>query len=79
MTPMRVKSALYQSALGIAGSNWGTDLIDVSALGIHDFSELVISTFDPVTQESIITFSEGNDVIVHSQIALSQQDFLFTV
>jgi Ca2+-binding RTX toxin-like protein len=62
---------------GIQGSNWGTDHIDVTALGIHDFSQLSISAFDPTTHESTITFSSGNDVVVQSQIALTQHDFLF--
>jgi hypothetical protein len=63
----------------VAGSNLGTDHIDVTALGIHDFSQLAISAFDLTTDESTITFSPGNDVIVHSQIALTQHDFLFAV
>jgi len=58
-------------------SQWGHDLIDVSALGIHDFSGLNISAYDPVTQESTITFSPGNDVVVHSQSALTLHDFIF--
>jgi len=62
---------------GQGGSNLGTDHIDVTALGIHDFSELNISAFDPSAHESTITFSTGNDVIVHSESALTQQDFLF--
>jgi Ca2+-binding RTX toxin-like protein len=62
---------------GVAGSNCGTDHIDVSALGIQDFSELSISAFDPTTHESTITFSSGNDVVVHSQVALTERDFLF--
>ena len=66
-----------QGVSGVTGSNWGTDHIDVSALGIHDFSELSISAFDPVTHESTITFSAGNDVVVHSQVALTQGDFHF--
>jgi len=61
----------------VAGSNLGTDHIDVTALGIHDFSQLAISAFDPTTHESTITFSAGNDVVVHSQVALAQHDFLF--
>ena len=61
----------------VAGSNWGTDHIDVSALGIDDFGQLSISAFDPTTHESTITFSSGNDVVVHSQVALTQHDFLF--
>jgi hypothetical protein len=67
-----------QGVHGVAGSNEGTDHIDVSALGIENFSELNISAFDPVTHVSTITFSPGNDVVVHSQVALTQQDFLFT-
>jgi len=66
-----------QGVHGVTGLNWGTDHIDVSALGIHDFSELIISAFDPVTHESTITFGTGNDVVVHSQIALMQQNFVF--
>jgi hypothetical protein len=62
----------------IAGSNWGTDHIDVAALGIHDFSQLAISAFDPTTHDSTITFSLGNEVVVHSQVALSSHDFLFS-
>ena len=60
-----------------AGSNWGTDHIDVTALGIHHFNQLSISAFDPTTHESTISFSLGNDVVVHSQMALTQYDFLF--
>jgi hypothetical protein len=60
-----------------AGPNWGTDHIDVSALGITDFSQLNISAFDPTTHESTISFSSGNDVVVHSLEALEAQDFLF--
>jgi len=67
-----------QGVHGVAGSNEGTDHIDVSALGIESFSEINISAFDPVTHVSTITFSPGNDVVVHSQVALTQQDFLFT-
>src|SRR5262249_1433666 len=63
----------------VAGSNLGTDHIDVTALGIHDFGQLTISAFDPTTHESTITFSSGNDVVVHSQAALTQHDFLFAV
>jgi Ca2+-binding RTX toxin-like protein len=66
-----------QGVHGVMGSNWGTDLIDVSALGIHDFSELAISAFDTVAHESTTTFSAGNDVVVHSQVALTHEDFLF--
>ena len=66
-----------QGANDIAGSNWGTDRIDVTALGIHDFGELTISAFDPTTHESTITFSPGNDVVVHSQVALTSDDFIF--
>jgi len=66
-----------QGVASIEGSNWGTDHIDLSALGIHDFSQLSISAFDPTTHESTITFSSGNDVVVHSQVALTQHDFLF--
>jgi hypothetical protein len=66
-----------QGVASIAGSNWGTDHIDLSALGIHDLSQFSISVFDPTTHESTITFSSGNDVVVHSQVALTQHDFLF--
>jgi hypothetical protein len=62
---------------GQGGSNRGTDHIDVTALGIHDFSELDISAFDPIALVSTITFSPGNDVVVHSEFALTAQDFLF--
>jgi serralysin len=62
---------------GIADFGQGVDRIDVTALGIHDFSELTISAFDPTTQESTITFSPGNDVVVHSQVALRSDDFIF--
>ncbi|MGY3459213.1 hypothetical protein ACVWW5_004663 [Bradyrhizobium sp. LM3.4] len=65
-----------QGAQGVAGSNSGTDHIDVSALGITNLSQLSISAFDPTTHESTITFSPGNDVIVHSQVALTSHDFL---
>jgi Ca2+-binding RTX toxin-like protein len=41
----------------LAGPHAGTDHIDVTALGIHDFSQLTISAFDPTTHESTITFS----------------------
>jgi hypothetical protein len=60
-----------------AGPNLGTDHIDVSALGIKNFSQLDISAFDPTTHQSTIAFSPGNDVVVHSQIALTAHDFLF--
>jgi hypothetical protein len=46
-------------------------------MGISDFSQLAISSFDPNTHESIITFSTGNDVTVHSVHALTAQDFIF--
>ncbi len=59
-----------------AGSNWGTDHIDVSALGIQDFSQLTISAFDPTTHDSRISFDTG-DVVVHSQHLLTEHDFLF--
>ncbi|QQO12022.1 hypothetical protein JJB99_21250 [Bradyrhizobium diazoefficiens] len=58
-------------------SNLGIDLIDVSALGIQSFADLTISQFDPITHESLITFSPGNDVAVHSEEALRPQDFIF--
>jgi Ca2+-binding RTX toxin-like protein len=60
-----------------AGPNLGTDHIDVSALGIENFSQLSISAFDLTTHESTITFSTGNEVVVHSQVALTEHDFLF--
>jgi hypothetical protein len=60
-----------------ANQRWGTDHIDVSALGITDFSQLdFMSAFDPTTHESSIAFDTG-DLIVRSQHALSAQDFLF--
>jgi hypothetical protein len=55
----------------------GSDHIDVSALGIEHFNQLDISAFDPSTHDSTITFSSGNDVVVHSQVALTSHDFLF--
>jgi Ca2+-binding RTX toxin-like protein len=58
-------------------SNQGADHIDVSALGIENFSDLSFSPFDSVTHESTVTFSPGNDVVVHSQQALRPQDFIF--
>jgi hypothetical protein len=45
-------------------------------LGIHNFSQLTISAFDPTTHESTITFSPNNDVVVHSQSALTSHDFV---
>ncbi|MGY4344954.1 Ca2+-binding RTX toxin-like protein [Bradyrhizobium sp. GM7.3] len=63
--------------LGQGLSSLGTDHIDVSALGIENFSELTISAFDPTTHESTITFSAGNDVAVHSDEALRPHDFIF--
>jgi Ca2+-binding RTX toxin-like protein len=65
-----------QGVHGMTGSNWGTDHIDVSAMGITDFHELNISAFDPATHESTITFAPGEDVVVRSQVALSAHDFL---
>jgi hypothetical protein len=63
---------------GCVGSSiLGSDHIDVRALGIDNFSELHISAFDPTTHDSTITFSSGNDVVVHSQAALTSHDFLF--
>jgi hypothetical protein len=59
------------------GSQLGQDHIDVSGLGISSFSDLAISNFDPNTHESTITFSTGNDVVVHSTHALTAQDFIF--
>jgi Ca2+-binding RTX toxin-like protein len=61
------------------GSQNGKDHIDVSGLGIGDFTQLTVSAFDEATHESTITFSPGNDVIVHSQHALTAQDFIFVV
>jgi hypothetical protein len=61
----------------VAASNWGTDHIDVSALGIENFGQLKVSAFDPTTHDSTITFSPGNDVVVHSQMALTSHDFFF--
>ncbi|MCK1568455.1 hypothetical protein IVB08_31710 [Bradyrhizobium sp. 173] len=61
--------------LGQGISNLGTDYIDVAALGIENFSELMISAFDTRAHESTITFSAGNDVLV--QEALRPQDFIF--
>jgi hypothetical protein len=55
----------------------GSDHIDVRDLGIDNFSQLHISAFDPTTHDSTITFSPGNDVVVHSHIALTSHDFLF--
>jgi hypothetical protein len=60
----------------MAGSNLGVDHIDVSALGITTFSQLTISAFDPTTDTSTITFSPGEDVVVHSQVALTAHDFI---
>ena len=37
----------FGQAACVAGSNLGTDHIDVSALGIHDFADFDISAFDP--------------------------------
>jgi hypothetical protein len=54
----------------------GRDHIDVRALGITDISQLTISTFDPATHESTIIFSTNNDVVVHSQAALTAHDFI---
>ena len=62
-----------------AGRELGTDLIDVSAMGYTDFSQLSISTFDPVAHQSTISFDSGNLVIVHSQTALGAEDFIFLV
>ena len=59
----------------IPGSNLGTDHIGVIALGITSFSQLNISAFDPITHTSTISFSADNDVVVHSQVALTQHDF----
>jgi Ca2+-binding RTX toxin-like protein len=57
--------------------NAGTDHIDVSALGITDFAGLTISSYDANSHTSTITFSVGNDVVVHSDAALTAHDFLF--
>jgi hypothetical protein len=65
-----------QGAQCVAGPNLGTDHIDVTGLGIDNFSQLSISAFDPTTHDSTITFSPGNDVVVHSQVALTSHDFL---
>jgi hypothetical protein len=62
---------------GLPASSLGTDHIDVTALGITGLGQLNISTFDLATHESTITFSPGNDVVVHSEIALTARDFLF--
>jgi len=67
---------LGQGVQGVSGSNWGVDHIDVTALGIHDFGQLNISAFDPNAHESTMTFSPGNEVVVHSQVALSAHDFI---
>jgi hypothetical protein len=66
-----------QGVEGVAGSSWGDDRIDVTALDIHDFSQLDISAFDPDTHESTISFGSGNEVVVHSQVALTAEDFIF--
>ncbi|MGY4289702.1 hypothetical protein ACVWXO_008968 [Bradyrhizobium sp. LM2.7] len=58
-------------------SNLGTDHIDVSALGIENFSDLSISSFEFATHESTITFGPDNDVVVHSEQALRPEDFIF--
>jgi hypothetical protein len=65
-----------QGVQDVPGSNWGIDHIDVTALDIHDFGQLNISAFDPITHDSTITFSPGNDVVVHSQAALTAHDFI---
>lgn len=63
---------------GVSGSpNFGTDKIDVSALGIQNFSELTISAFDPATHQSTISFGPDNDLIVRSQVALTPNYFVF--
>lgn len=61
---------------GQALSNLGSDHIDISGLGTAAFSDLSISQFDPATHESTITFSPGNDVVVHSEEALRPEDFI---
>ena len=61
----------------IAGSNWGTDRLDVRALGIHAFSELDISAYDFITHESTILLNSEDHVVVRSQVALRASDFIF--
>jgi Ca2+-binding RTX toxin-like protein len=61
----------------VAGPDWGSDRIDVSALGIQNFSELTVSAFDPSTHQSTISFGADNDLIVRSQVALTPNYFMF--
>ena len=61
------------------GSQTGRDHIDVSGLGIANMSEMVMSAYDVHSHETTITFSPGNDVVVHSAHALTAQDFIFLV
>jgi hypothetical protein len=62
---------------GLSKQATGTDHIDVSALGITDFALLTISSYDANSNTSTITFSVGNDVVVHSETALTAHDFIF--
>jgi Ca2+-binding RTX toxin-like protein len=59
------------------GQNLGVDHIDVSALGVHDFNGLTVSSFSPATHESTISFGADNDLIVRSQVALTSHNFIF--
>jgi len=59
------------------GQNLGVDHIDVSAMGIHDFNGLTVSSFNPATHESTISFGADNDLIVRSQVALTPHNFIF--
>jgi len=68
---------IFDFGQGLSGQNLGTDHIDVTSVGIHNFVELNISAYDPITQTSTVTFSPGSDVIVHSAQALTAHDFLF--
>jgi hypothetical protein len=61
------------------GSALGSDHIDVAGLGITNMSQLNISTFDTTTNESTITFSAGNEVVVHCAHVLTAHDFIFAV
>ena len=73
--PNNGHDAIEDFGQGLKGTNWGTDHIDVSGLGIQNFSQLDISAFDSTSHTSTITFSAGDDVTVHSLVALSAQDF----
>jgi hypothetical protein len=75
--PNNGQDAIEDFGQGLKGTNWGTDHIDVSGLGIQNFSQLDISAFDSTSRTSTITFSAGDDVTVHSLVALSAQDFKF--